>query len=135
MAPKHKKYTEDDLKNAIQKVLAENWSVYKAGKAYNIPWSTLKDRLKITPSLDKLPVVKIGRPFNLSREDELKIVSYVAKMESIGCGLNATEIRRYAFEISKTKDKNHFSKGKAIAGWDWWMRFKERYGLCQSKLE
>lgn len=45
MAPKCKKYFEADLKNVI-------------AKAYNIPRSTLKGRLKITPSLDKLPAAK-----------------------------------------------------------------------------
>lgn len=129
MAPRQKKYSENDLRIALKKIFNDGWSVYKAAKAYGIPWSTLKDRLMVTPSPEEMPTLKCGRPFNLTAEEETKVVSYITKMQSIGFGLSATEVRRYAFQLAQSKAKNRFNKDKGIAGWDWWLSFKERYYL------
>lgn len=56
MAPRVKKYTEFDLKNAIEKILKEGWTISRSANTYEIPWTTIRKRLLGDPK-----VVKIGR--------------------------------------------------------------------------
>lgn len=44
-------------------------------------------------------------PFNLTSEDEVKIISYVTEVQSIGLGSSTTDVRRYAFRIAKKVDE------------------------------
>lgn len=96
-----KAYTENDIKHAVNKIFIDKWSVYKSAKDFKIPWSTLKDRLAASSSVDGMPIIKTGRQYNLSKEQEVKVVSYITNMRSIGFGLSATEVCKYAFQTSK----------------------------------
>jgi hypothetical protein len=58
------------MKNPTGNILRDEWTVQKKAKAFGIPWNTLKDRLETTPAS-----VKVGRPFNVTATEELKIVS------------------------------------------------------------
>jgi hypothetical protein len=74
-----------------------------------------------------MPFIRVGRPLHLTAAEELKIVSYLTKVQSIEFGLCGTKIRRYSFQISKNKSKNCFNVTKEIAGFDWRLSLKERY--------
>lgn len=124
-----KSYTNDDVKTAITRVTLQGWSLYKASRIYRIPYSTLKSRLRNIDPTDT-DTVKVGRPFNLSTEQEQAIVAYVKEIQETGLKLTPTDIRRYAYKISREKYKNRFNDSKKIAGWDWWLSFKKRYDIC-----
>jgi hypothetical protein len=53
-------------------------------------------------------ILKKGMPFNLSLDDENKIVGYVTEMQSIGFESTAIDTKRYVFHIGKKngREKN-----------------------------
>ena len=97
------KYTNEDLKNALSCVLERGWTAYKAAKEYNVPEMTLRDRLKVTPSVQEMPDIKQGRPFCLTKEQETELVSYIVEMQKLGFGLSTTDVRREAYKLSRRK--------------------------------
>lgn len=129
------KYNENDLKGALEKILNCGWTIYQSSKEFNIPYNTLKDRLKVTPDPSNMPLVKKGRPFLLSTEQELRLLSYIIEMQELGFGLSANEVRTYAYQIASEKGENPFGNGHEKAGWDWWSHFKKRYGLSLRQPE
>lgn len=123
-------YTPDDLRCAVQRVLQEGWSTNHASKQDNVPFNTLKRYLMSSSEPNDVSVAKKGRPLVLTVGEEQTLVTYVIKMQEIGFGLSATDVRRQAFElIKKSGRKNPFNEVEELAGWDWWTSFKERYGL------
>jgi hypothetical protein len=49
----------------------------KASKEYKISYNTPNERLLISPLAKEVPILKKELPYNLTSEDETKIVSYV----------------------------------------------------------
>ena len=98
----------------------------------NVPYhsaivDSLQDRLKVTPSADEMPTVKKSRPFCLSNELEMSLVSYCIKMQEYDFDLSATDVRQEAFKLS-SYECSSFNSEKGGAGWDWWLGFKARSG-------
>lgn len=132
---KNRKYSEAVLKSAIESVLKSRLTVYGASKEYNVPWSTLKvnvERVKQERELGEtqIKMLKVGRPFSLSVNLEQSLLSYIVQMQEIGFGLTVNQIRQLAFTLADNSDSKHyFNANKRHAGWNWWVGFKERYGL------
>ena len=132
---KNRKYNEAVLKSAISSVLDSKLSLYKASKEYNVPWSTLKinvERVKKEreEGRTEIKMLKVGRPFSLSTELEIKLTSYIIQMQELGFGLSVNQIRQIAFSLAEAAGCKHFfNKNRGCAGWNWWVAFKERYGL------
>ena len=91
------KYSQQDLKDAINKVLAKGWTIYKASKLHHVPFNTLKRYLEISPGPNDVPDVKKGRPMVLTAEEEQQLVSYTIQMQDLGFGLTATDVRKQAY--------------------------------------
>lgn len=128
-------YSTDDLRGALQKVLEEKWSIYKAAKHFSVPWSTLKDYVdRSNGDKDNVTIGKMGRPFALTSELEVKLFNFIIKMQEIGFGLNVNRIRHVAYAMAKKQcansDKFPFSDVKNCASWKWWRDFSKRYNLC-----
>ncbi|PSN50472.1 hypothetical protein C0J52_10700 [Blattella germanica] len=88
-----KEYGRVDMTEAVEKILKDGWSTYKASKVYSIPYNTLKDQLKLNPGDGtKTDLEKLGRPFALTSKQELKVVEYIRKMKGIGFGLSASDL-------------------------------------------
>ncbi|KAK9753108.1 hypothetical protein QE152_g3651 [Popillia japonica] len=52
-------------------------------------------------------------------------------MQELGFRLTVNQIRNLAYKLTASSGKPHpFSKDKEMAGWYWWGKFKERYGLA-----
>ncbi|KAK9752186.1 hypothetical protein QE152_g4382 [Popillia japonica] len=52
-------------------------------------------------------------------------------MQELGFGLTVNQIRNLAYKLVASSGKPHpFSIDKEMAGWYWWGKFKERYGLA-----
>ncbi|CAK1586867.1 unnamed protein product [Parnassius mnemosyne] len=133
---KNRKYNEATLRTAVENVLEKNMTVYRASKEFGIPWTTLKDNvLRAKEEKDKgiktqFIMSKIGRPFSLTVEIEQKLVAYIIEMQELGFGLTVNQIRKIAFSLAEANNPKHcFSSDKGFAGWNWWVSFKQRYGL------
>lgn len=111
-------------------------TIYRASKEYKIPWSTLKENLRKLKELREndenvqVKMSKIGRPFALPVELEQKLLTYITEMQEMGIGLNVTKIKQVALSLAKAANiKCPFNEEKGCAGWNWWVKYKERYGL------
>jgi len=67
-------YTTESMKEALRLINNEGWSLYKVSKQYNIPWSTLKDYTKRLKGPTRTGMAKIGKPFVMPPDIEIKIV-------------------------------------------------------------
>ncbi|KAI5646850.1 tc5 transposase DNA-binding domain-containing protein [Phthorimaea operculella] len=133
---KSRHYSECDLRLAEENVLSSSMSIYKASKSFKIPWSTLKENVKKYKALREnnqhaqIVMSKIGRPFALPVEIEHKLVAYIDEMQERGYGLSVTKIKQYASSLAKAANIDcPFNEEKGCAGWNWWVKFKDRYGL------
>lgn len=141
---REKHYTSSTLRTALKKVVSEKWTVYKASKEFNIPWSTLKDYLKKYSSeggdepvcLEKISKLKRGPSFVFDPNMEQQLLRFILKMQELGFGLSANQVRHQAFLLAEASGARHpFNKTKQMAGWWWWMGFKTRYNLSLREPE
>lgn len=125
------KYSMQELHNAAQKVLQDGWTVYKSAKEYKVPYNTLKDYISRNPvNVNSAYQAKLGKPFALNSDEELKLVQYIVQMQELGFGLSATDVRKHAYKVVSRSNRQHpFSNDELLAGWKWWHGFKDRYGL------
>ena len=116
------KWSEQDLKGALQHV-SEGKSVKSVALHFNIPRSTLRDRIKnnktSTPTMGRNPV------FNREQEEILK--DRVFTMANLFYGITITELRRMAFEVAEDLNiKHNFNRTTRMAGEDWVNGFRKR---------
>ena len=78
-------YDENKMRQAVRAVQFGGWSKNKAAKTYNVPRTTLIDKLSGKSSLG----VKAGRCTYLTRTEELAIVSWIKK-----CGRSGVPVRK-----------------------------------------
>lgn len=119
------KWTEDTLKKAIEAVNNGN-SVKKVSKDFNIPRSTLRDRLKsqngAKPSLGRKPI--------FSEEQEQQLSDHVVTLAKIFYGITPTDLRRLAFDVAeKIGLKHNFNQDSKMAGLDWLRGFIKRHKI------
>ncbi|KAJ4451731.1 hypothetical protein ANN_03202 [Periplaneta americana] len=96
---KRVKWTDRIRKKVVlerDRVEARTWS----SDEFNIPYSTLKDRLNITLDPSKMPFVKEKNSFFISGEKEAELMSYVVEMQELGFRLTATQVREFAFRLA-----------------------------------
>lgn len=141
--PKKPSYNGRILEEAVKKVLQDDWSIYKAAKFYAIPWTTLKENVvKSTEHFDcntnvlnKFVLGKVGRPFALPSALEVKLASYIIKMQEYGFGLTVKQIRKLAYTIAVKGAAKRFSSANKTAGKKWFCGFKKRFNLTLRKPE
>lgn len=135
MSKKYRQYEGNDLFRAAKLVTEAHYSLYKASKQCNVPWSTLKDFLKRNEDEEVVEqcMPKLGKPFALSAVQEQRIVNYIITMQELGFGLTVVQIRKLAYQIAERatpEKKNPFNKEEEAAGEWWWKDFRNRHGLC-----
>lgn len=116
------KWTENDLQNAIE-ANVEGKSLREAARLFNIPVTTLHDRIKTgnsnSPSLGRNPV--------FSKHQEEEIAKHVISMAKAFYGISPAGLRKIAFEYAEKNNIIHtFSKEKREAGEDWLKGFLKR---------
>jgi hypothetical protein len=52
-------------------------------------------------------MVKIGKPFVMSLDIEIKIVNYILSMHNLGFGLTVNQVRRVVFKVVEAEGMNH----------------------------
>lgn len=117
-------WTPDQLKSAL-KATKNGSSIRKAGKEFEIPQSTLRDKLKIADNGGLVPA--LGRKVIFTPEQEKEISNLVIKLTNLFYGLTTIELRHLAFEYAeKNHIKHNFNREQGVARYDWLYLFTKR---------
>lgn len=108
-------WSEEDLLHA-KTAIERGMSKRLASKTHNIPFTTLRDRLKngnmTSPQLGRKPV------FNQQQESE--IAEQVKLLGSLYYGLNVADLRKSVYKYAEINNiKNNFDNSSKTAGLDW----------------
>lgn len=127
---KERQYDHSSLLKAARLVRYQNLSLYRAAKETGVPWSTLKDFLSRSVDIEHATIPKLGRPFTLPPELEIKVFHHINTMQELGFGLTVVQVRKLAYDLAKSVNREKlFNPDKQIASKWWWSKFKERYNL------
>ncbi|VDI54723.1 Hypothetical predicted protein [Mytilus galloprovincialis] len=116
------KYDLKSLENAVDSVKSGQMSVRKAAVHYNVPKSTVGDRVTGKRNIE----VGRGRKPALPLELENSIVKSVKRASQLGVGISRRQLlARTGTLVKKLKIKTPFKN--SIPGKDWWQNLKERH--------
>ena len=129
--------SEKDLLDAISAV-ETGMCVKKASKDYSIPWTTLRNHLKLKRKGDNYSTKKLGRPAVLSEMQEAELETQILDYESRLFGLTVPDIRRLVYDFCERNNiKHNFSHSTQMAGGeDWAKSFTARYpnlSICKAE--
>lgn len=120
---KRGEWSEDSLQNAVNAVEKNEMGVNAAAKAFGIPQSTLKRRLK-SHNFSK---GSMGKPSLLGTENEKKVVTHITKLQSRGFTPSRDSVRSMAYYLAESlKLKHNFNHELMKAGYDWLSSFLTR---------
>ena len=115
------RYTEDELKAAINKVRVEKKAIYGVAKEFNIPRATLRRWIVSTPSHQGR-----GRNTVLSLDEEKLIVDAVKFVSNCGFPQSRTDIRNMVQSfIQDIKRETPFPNSRP--GLEWMRNFEKRH--------
>ena len=109
------------MDSAIDAVKSGQISQYRAAKMYNIPTSTLNDR--ITENVTKHGA---GRPCRLSDEEEREIVETCLIFGDWGYGIGKKEVLGVVGDYCKSNKIDVFPSGR-VPKIEWWRGFLRRH--------
>lgn len=116
-------YTEEDLANAISEVNENGSSMYAAAKKYQIPTTTLYDKIK-----GNFNTNVVGRPVAIPLELESQLANAIRILEKWGFGLSREEVLNVVADFVKcNKMITPFKNNKP--GKDWFLNFRKRHKL------
>lgn len=119
------KYSQENLKIALQEITAGRLTIYSALKKYGIPYSTLYTRK--TGTRGKICKSK-GRPTEVPLAAETDLANGLKVLEKWGFGLSRKEVlERVGLYVQQNNIETSFKNG--VPGEDWFMGFKKRHGL------
>lgn len=133
---KRQSWTEDQLKLAVEEILSKRSTFTEAAAKFEIPRSTLISRIKgwnQRPAVGGLAPHK-GRKPEISPEDEKILVECISALNKWGFGLSKSEVLDLIQEyVTRNEIQTRFKNNRP--GDDWWIGFKNRYGLSLRKPE
>lgn len=116
-------WTVATLKEAITCIQNKNLSIRNAAKTYNIPYSTLQERLK----KNNLESFVLGRPSVFTVNQESEMVKHVINLSNLFYRLTPIQLRAATFEFAKNNNiQNNFNVNLNLAGVDWFYNFIRR---------
>lgn len=119
-------WSVDQLQNAVLKIGESGMSIRSAADNFNIPYSTLRD--KVNKSKASAPRFGVNPVF--ATEQENKMTEHLLKMARMFYGLTKMELRRAAYVYAeKISIPHRFNKEKELAGKDWLDGFLKRNPL------
>ncbi|XP_044765556.1 MFS-type transporter clz9-like [Coccinella septempunctata] len=125
------KWSEAQMKLAIQEVLDGKKGYKSASKAYNVPQTTLERKVNQARKREnsvqnvKVPLGPITTVF--SEEAEQIRVDYLKEMEGRLFGLSTSEFQKLAYELAVRNRQHKFNELKEKAGKDWLRGFLNRH--------
>lgn len=134
-------WSKESMELAISEVISGKCGYLKASQMFNVPQSTLEDRVRkarrqnLTPS-DASTKVSMGRYSSVfSQEQEQELVDHILDMESRLFGLTLTDVRKLAYELAVRNNIKHpFNDDHKMAGKDWLYGFLDRNKNTKNKL-
>lgn len=100
---KRRQYPAENLKAAVEKVKKMEMTRYEASKAFNVPLTTIKDRLNGRYG------EKSGAKTLLSVQEEEALVNWVEEWAMVGQPLTKQRILNAAMKISFNHERRKFS--------------------------
>jgi hypothetical protein len=97
--------------------------IREVGRAFNIPESTLRDKMKSGfPSATRL-----GRKPVFTAEQEKELANHILKIANTLYGMSPTHLRKVAYEFAEANSVVHnFHRSSRQAGKDWLQHFTKR---------
>lgn len=96
--PKRGNWTSRELSDAVDAVKNGDMGINEAAKAFGIPKTTFKRRLK-TNNMDKMN--RLGPDCSLGTTVEAKIVNHIKKLQKAGFAPTRLEVRIMAFNLAQ----------------------------------
>lgn len=126
------------MTQAIMEVMSGTMGYMKASKLFNVPQSTLEDRVRKAKK-DQLSPTEASAKGGMgpcktvfSERQEQELVDHILMLESRLFGLTLTEVRILAYELATKNNLKHMFNGELkMAGKDWLYGFLKRH---QKKL-
>ena len=126
MSRKKKMYTEEDLSDCLHAIRRNNKiSLDQAASMYNIPPSTVRDRL----SGRTKPYTKPGPSKLLTKTEEDSLANYARYMAEIGLGITTFILSSFALAILRERDPRR----KLAPKKNWARKFMKRHHLSFRK--
>lgn len=98
-------------------------SIRAAGRMFNIPERTLRDRLKSGSTA----AANMGKKPLFSHEQEKELANHLVMLSKVFYGMSQIELRRMVYEYAERNHIRHpFSKDSRLAGKDWVSGFMKR---------
>jgi len=113
-------YTEEDVNNAIQKILTKEWTYEKASTFKNIPVGTLASRISRKSN------EQVGRPTALTPTEEKHLVDLIITLQDYGELSACDDVLRYATEFVDIMNLNSRFKNSGPTR-DWYYYFIQRW--------
>ena len=122
---KRLQYERANLQTAYTAVFEKGMSVYKAARAYDVPESTLRDRIRGNVEVD----AKVGHDTIFSHDEEQELVGHLSYMASIGYGYSKADIQVIGKEYATALGKKVFVKPEESCQLsnNWFYRFLSRW--------
>jgi len=116
-------WSSELLMEAMSCVKNKIMSIRKAALHYNIPYSTLQERLKT----DNIRPAILGRPSIFTPDVESEMSKHLLNLSNLFYGLSPIQLRSAAYEYAKKSNIKHpFNVQKQLAGVDWFYDFIRR---------
>ena len=121
MAAKKKRWTEEAINNATKDVLEGSLSVRRAAVQYDIPSSTLHDRIS-----GKVSGAVSGPPRYLDEEEERELVEFLLGCAEVGYPKTVKEVRVMVGKIIAKKQHQDIGSTAPVSH-GWWEKFQKRH--------
>jgi len=124
------KWNENQMKEAIKCVSEGKLSIRLAAERYNVPKSSLHDRVRAVKNCKEVILQpKLGR-FDCTFSDHhaMQLYNHVKELDNRLMPLTRVEFLKLAFDFAeKLKIPHRFNKEKGIAGKDFFYSFTKKY--------
>lgn len=124
------KWDENKMKEAVKCVMEGKLSVRQAADRYDVPRSSLHDRLKVLKSGKEIAFhPKLGRfESTFSENFSMQLYEHVKELDNRLMPLTRKEFLKLAFDLAESlKIPHRFNKEKGIAGKDFFYSFSKKY--------
>ena len=126
-------WSTETMMGAIKEVLEGNMGYKRASQAFNVPQSTLEDKVKkarqgsLSPELAAQK--RLGRYKTVFTEaQETELVDHIMFLEDRLFGITLCDVRKLAFELAERNKMPHtFNRETRMAGEDWLYGFLKRH--------
>ncbi|CAG5036361.1 unnamed protein product [Parnassius apollo] len=124
------KWDENKMKEAVKNVMEGKLSVRQAADRFDVPRSSLHDRLKVLKSGKEVAFYpKLGRfETTFSENFSMQLYEHVKELDNRLMPLSRKEFLKLAFDLAENlKIPHRFNKEKGVAGKDFFYSFRKKY--------